>query len=137
MGSGVSDIANAAACSINAQSELICDGKKMGGNPTFGYIDMTPIAVASSASSITDQWSIDENNGLHWKSAKFASLPNVGSIIMKSKAEGGQGGEALWGLMKFAFSPTPMVFAQLGCPGGTHSGLHAEVVVGSGKVVPL
>jgi len=141
-GDGTPNLAEAAACSISGDT-LTCDGKTIGANGVAGTglatLDMAPIAAVTGG--ITDGWSIDANNVLHFKSSKFAQLPEKKAIQEK------QGGEAGFGLfdMETAGALAALLgpvsgirlYTQLGCPAGTHGGLHGELVVGSNKVVPL
>ncbi|KAK3049987.1 hypothetical protein LTS18_012648 [Coniosporium uncinatum] len=130
-GTGVTDVAQAASCSINANSQLLCDGKTMGAN-ALGYVDMAAIGAVSGARAITDGFSVKDNQ-LHWASSKFATLPQVGATIMNE-----QGGEAKWGLWKSGATRGQVkLYSMLGCPGGSHDGLHEEVIIGTNKIVPL
>ncbi|KAF2398401.1 hypothetical protein EJ06DRAFT_558239 [Trichodelitschia bisporula] len=134
-GTGVADLKDAESCTISPSAQLLCGGKAIGAAPAMGgYVDMAPLAPVSGAAAMTDGFSVDANNVLHWKSVKFPSLPQVGKLIVEK-----QGGEAQWGLFKSTMLTRGAVklYSQLGCPGGTHSGLHDELVVGSIKVVPL
>jgi hypothetical protein len=133
-GAGTADLKNAASCSINAATNLVCDGKNIGAAPVLGgYVDMAPLSGVSGPTAINDGFSVDENMVLRWKTPKFAELPQVGKAIMED-----QKGEAQWGLLRLLGSlSSPQLYSQLGCPAGTHNGLHSELIVGSNKVVPL
>jgi hypothetical protein len=96
--------------------------------------DMAPLAPTTpGANAMTDGFSVGADNSLHWKSEKFSKLVSYKMIQEQ------QGGEAAWGLFKSGLltGGNIKVYAQLGCPGGTHGGFHDEVVVGTGKVVPV
>lgn len=137
-GAGTDDLKKAASCSITSNNELNCDGKVIGAAPVSGgiltdYVDMAPLAGVSGPKAVTDGFSVDDQMQLRWKSSKFADLPKIGKAIMEN-----QNGEAQWGLLRLLGSfSSPQLYSQLGCPGGTHNGVHSELIVGSNKVVPL
>jgi hypothetical protein len=136
-------MADAATCTLSGD-KLSCDGKTIGAEPLGGLpastLDMAPVASVSP-DGISDGWSIDEKNVLHFKSPQFASLPEKKAIDEK------QGGEAQFGLFDMSeagplaaiagASDAVRLYTQLGCPAGTHEGLHGELVIGSNKIVPL
>jgi len=141
-GDGTAKVEDAASCSLSGDV-LTCDGKTIGAQAAMGLpisaMDMAPIAATTTG--ISDGWSIDSSNVLHFKSAKFAQLPEKKAIDEK------QGGEARFGLFDLTTagplaalsggSTATKLYTQLGCPAGTHNGLHGELVVGTNKVVPL
>jgi hypothetical protein len=120
-------------------ARLSCDGKIMGINPHKGFgtlknVDMAPITVANPdianplLNPITVGFSLDASNMLHLKNAtEFTRLNEDGhNGIVKN-----QGGEAEFGIY------TGKLFFQLGCPQGTHNGLHGMVQIGTAKAIPL
>jgi len=109
----------------------------MGADPRRGYIDMAPIAPTHEPSAIVDGYSVDASGILHWKSDQFANLPKVGAIIVKPVSEGGQGGEALFGLLQSPTGNATILYQLLGCPGGDHNGKHSKLVTGAAKAIAL
>jgi len=142
---GVTDIKDAASCSIDEKTQLVCDGKPQGVAPRpDGGLDMAGITPAS-AKAVTTGFSVDANNVVHWKSAE---LENQLPAFKKAIAQDPQykDGEAKFGLFKsnFLTGGKTQLFFQLGCPGtkamdhtGTHGGLHDPVVEGVAKAIAL
>jgi hypothetical protein len=145
-GDGTTNLADAAACSL-ADGKLTCEGQLVG-TVNFGLplevMDMGTIAAVKPDEGISDGFSIDENLVLHLKSSKFSQLPEKQAIADK------QGGEGQFALLDIstagaliqdqageASAHSIKLFTQLGCPAGTHEGLHGELIVGKSKVVPL
>jgi len=145
-GDGTTSLSDAAACSL-ASGSLTCDGKLVGtanlGLP-LTMMDMGAIVAVGPNEGISDGFSIDENNVLHLKSPKFSELPEKKAIEEK------QGGEAQFALFDIATAGPLLqakagsgsanavrLYTQLGCPAGTHMGMHGELIVGKSKVVPL
>jgi hypothetical protein len=143
-GDGTANLAEAAACSLSGD-ELTCDGKLIGAQSPAGLpdstLDMAPLAEATSPTAIADGFSVDSNMVLHFKSPKFDTLTEKVAIQTK------QGGEAQFGLFDMSdagplaalmgASSAVRLYSQLGCPAGTHGGLHGELVVGKSKIVAL
>lgn len=131
-GAAVESKDQALACSIES-GNLVCGGQKYGATLT-GFLDMAPIApTADGPNAMLDGWSVGDDLSLHWKSSKFPKLVSYNNVKQNQKDE------AAWGLFKSGLltQGTVRLYAQLGCPGGTHGGFHDEVVVGTGKVVAL
>jgi hypothetical protein len=142
---GVADIKEAASCSIDEKTQLVCDGKPQGVATTRSSLDMAAIAPASS-SAVTTGFSVDANNVVHWKSPELLSkIPAFAKAVAVPNGQYANG-EAKFGLLKsdlLTAGKTTLYF-QLGCPGtkempemGTHGGLHDPVVEGVAKVVAL
>jgi hypothetical protein len=142
---GVTDIKDAAACSIDEKTQLICDGKPQGvAQRAFGGLDMAGITPAA-ANAVTTGFSVDANNVIHWKNADLEKqLP----AFKKAIAEDPQykDGEAKFGLFQsnMLTGGKTQLYFQLGCPGtkamdhtGTHGGLHDPVVEGVAKAIAM
>jgi hypothetical protein len=142
---GVTDAKDAAACSIDEKTQLICDGKPQGVAPRAGgTLDMAGITPAT-ANAITTGFSVDSNNVIHWKNKELEQkLP----AFAKAVTEDGQykNGEAKFGLFKSMLTGgKTQLYFQLGCPGtkgmenmgGTHGGAHEPVVEGVAKAIAL
>jgi hypothetical protein len=133
-GGSVSSLGEAAPCSITIRNYLSCDGRSMGASSdrayTGGIPEVAPIVATGDPGAIGDGYSVDEAYVLHWRSTKFPAK------VMKSKAEGGQDGEAVFGMAKG--SDGKIILVQLlgfDIRNGTATGFE-KVVAGSAKVVP-
>jgi len=149
---GVKDTKDAASCSIDAKTQLVCDGKAMGvaQRPFVGGLDMAPIAPAA-ANAVTTGFSVDSNNVIHWKNDDLAKeLPDFKKAIASDPQY--KDGEAKFGLFNSTLTNgKPQLWFQLGCPGtpkkagdstpmehtGTHGGLHDPVVEGVAKAIAV
>lgn len=98
---------------------------------TGGIPDIAPIVATGDPGAIGDGYSVDESYVLHWRSAKFPAK------VMKSKSEGGQDGEAIFGMARK--SGGRVILVQLlgfDVQNGNATG-YEKVVTGVAKVVPL
>ncbi|KAF2429109.1 hypothetical protein EJ08DRAFT_718723 [Tothia fuscella] len=141
VGGAVSDIKDAAPCTITSRNYLSCDGRTMGASPTRdptnpqgGFGEVIPITAVGTPSTMIDNYSVDGGNVLHWKSEKFADLP-AGKTIMKPKGEGGQDGEAVFGLATTSDGAVQVV-TLIGYTNGEVKGF-TKVAAGTAKAVPL
>jgi hypothetical protein len=133
-GGAVSSIADAAPCSIARRDYLSCDGRTMGASSNRAYTagpipPVAPLVATGDPGATIDGYSVDESYVLHWKSDKFPES------IMKSKAEGGQAGEAIFGLAKATDGPIKVV-QLLGLKNATFTG-YDKIAAGTAKVVPV
>jgi hypothetical protein len=102
-------------------------------------LDMGALVATDAKSApdgITTGFSVDDAGMLHWKNDLFKNIG--GSSVMYSNDKmSGQNGEAQWGFLKSETigNGAIQLYAQLGCPMGTHEGLHDKLIVGSAKVV--
>lgn len=115
-GVAVTDIKQAAACTVT-DGNLVCEGKIMGSNPEMGreIFDMGPVEVVKEG-GISGGWSIDGEK-LRWRNDKeFMTIGGWKAMNTTQNSEAG------WGLFQSSiFTDGALkVFAQLGCPGGTH-----------------
>jgi hypothetical protein len=95
---------------------------------TATFNDMVALMV-NPLQEITDGFSVDENNVLHWSSPALQGLEAMVKLGLKEadwalKPVDGQAGKyELW--------------ASLGCPAKTDHAFHNDMIIGSVKVVPV
>jgi hypothetical protein len=93
------------------------------------------VAVDSKANpdGISGGFSIDEAGKLHWKNDEFKKIGGAKLLYADQK------GEAGFGFFKSSALGTGdiQLYAQLGCPMGTHEGLHEQLTVGGATAVAL
>jgi hypothetical protein len=133
-GSAVSSIVEAAPCSIARRDYLSCDGRTMGASANRAYTSgpippVAPLVATGDPGATIDGYSVDDAYMLHWRSEKFPAG------VMKSKAEGGQGGEAIFGLAK-ATDGSVKVVQLIGLKDATFTG-YDKIAAGTAKVVPV
>lgn len=152
-GASTTDKAQAAACSIDAQTQLVCEGKAIGVATGRPGLDMAPMGAAGD---VKTGFSVDANNGLHWTwdEETQKKVPELKKAIMSDPQYKKNPNEAKFGLFKSTFLTADKVqlYFQLGCPGaeqaagkvmadhqnmGTHGGKHEAVFEGVAKVVAL
>jgi hypothetical protein len=123
---------------------LQCEGKSIGvaaemGRGTLDMGALVAVDTKANPDGIASGFSIDEAGSLHWKNDQFKSIGGANLLYSDNAGAGGQHGEAQFGFFKSAALGTGEVqlYAQLGCPMGTHEGLHEHLIVGSAKVAAL
>jgi hypothetical protein len=94
-----------------------------------GIPEVAPIVATGDPGSIVDGYSVDASYVLHWRSDKFPAG------VMVPKAQGGQDGEAIFGLGKTTEGAIKLV-QLLGLKNATFPG-YQKVAAGTAKVVPL
>jgi len=135
--SGTPDIKSAASCSI-VSGDLRCEGKSIGVSAQLGRgaLDMGALVATDTKANpegIASGFTVDDAGALHWKNDEFKKIGGA-KLLYKN-----QGGEARWGFFKSDTigNGNIQLYAQLGCPMGTHDGLHEPLTVGTAKVVAL
>jgi hypothetical protein len=118
-GLGTTEKSEAAICHIDEKTQLICGSATVGASVRR---DMIPLGY-NMGQDITTGFSLD-NAGLHWRNSKFANAE-----MMAAR----QHGEAEWALRPSG--ATVSIWAQLGCPTGTHG--HSDLAVGTLRVIPM
>jgi hypothetical protein len=142
---GVADVKDAASCSIDEKTQLVCDGKPQGVAQRFDKgLDMAGITPAS-AKAVTTGFSVDANNVVHWKNPELEKqLPAFEKAVASDPQY--KNGEAKFGLFKSTMltGGKTQLYFQLGCPGtkempnmGTHGGIHDPVIEGVAKAIAL
>lgn len=132
LGGSVPSLSLAAPCTITPRSYLSCDNRSMGASSSNRAIpEIAPIVATGDPGAIGDGYSVDESHTLHWRSTKFPAK------VMKSKSEGGQDGEAIFGMARGSDGKVLLV-QLLGFDGKSGNATRFEkVVAGVAKVVPL
>lgn len=151
-GASTENKAQAASCSINEQTQLVCEGKQIGVSTSRKSTDMAPVAAGGD---VQKGFSVDANNVLHWKwsDAEVSKLPEFHTAVKSDPQYKKNPNEAKFGLFKSILTGNQVqLYFQLGCPGqkttgqdsaadhqnmGTHGGLHEAVYEGVAKVVAL
>jgi hypothetical protein len=152
-GAGVTDKAQAAACSIDEKTQLVCEGKPVGVSTTRTTTDMAPIAAGGD---VQKGFSVDANNVIHWKwsDAEVGKLKAFQTALKSDPQYTKNPNEAKFGLLqsKVLTGNQVMLYFQLGCPGnpqegqapmadhqnmGTHKGAHDAVYEGVAKAIAL
>lgn len=148
---GVTDLKDAATCTINAETNLICETTKIT-SLKFELMDMTPLASGDPV-GLQKGFSIKDDS-LHWSFPDFQTteswrnMPKTGKKWKEftkgafTKEGDEMEREAQWGLWPInGPDAPPQIWSQLGCPGGRHTvdgkPNHDQLWVGTNKIVAL
>jgi hypothetical protein len=94
-----------------------------------GIPPVAPLVATGDPGATIDGYSVDDSYSLHWKSEKFPAG------VMKSKTEGGQDGEAIFGLAK-ATDGSIKIVQLIGLKNSTFLG-YDKIAAGTAKVLPV